>query len=332
MSRAVAEEERSSEGDQAWPPVENRPPAPRFPYAEEPAAGAAPIRVLLVEDNRFFARMLTEALEEPRGERFEVDHVETLQALSAALVRSPQVIVLDLTLPDGSGLETLERVRRKAGAVPVVVLTGLDDDQLAVRAVQAGAQDFLVKGKIDPELLRRSLRYAIERHRLLEEVRALSLIDELTGLGNRRGFNTLAAQQLKVSDRTGRPMDLIYADLDGLKAINDTLGHREGDRALVDAARSLRDVCRGSDIVARMGGDEFAALVLEAAPDHDVGAEVVARLEARIAELNAGQGRPYRLAMSIGVERYLPGSGVGLDELIRRADARMYAAKKTRKP
>ena len=291
-----------------------------------------PIRVLLVEDNRLYARMLAEALEESGSGRFRVDHVESLHELPAALVRDPEVIVLDLTLPDGSGLETLARCRVTAGNVPVVVLTGTDDDLLAVQAVQAGAQDFLVKGKADPELLSRSLRYAIERHRLLEEVRALSLIDELTGLGNRRGFYTLATQQLKVADRTQRPVDLIYADLDDLKWINDTLGHREGDRALVDAARALRDVCRGSDIVARLGGDEFAALVLEASSDHDAGGGVVLRLQDRVAELNSCPNRPFVLSMSVGVERYVPGSGVGIDELVRRADARMYETKRTRKP
>jgi hypothetical protein len=106
--------------------------------------------------------------------------------------------------------------------------------------------------------------------------------------------------------------------------------HREGDRALAEAARSLRDVCRGSDIVARLGGDEFAAMVLEA--PEGLGAGVVGRLQERIAEVNAAAGRPYVLSMSLGVERYLPGSGIGIDELIRRADARMYATKKTRKP
>lgn len=320
-----------SEGDEAWPPVERRPATPHLqPVDGGTAAGVAPIRVLLVEDNRLYARMLIEALEESGAGRFLVDHVDALRTLPPALARSPEVIVLDLTLPDGSGLETLAQVRVLAGNLPVVVLTGLDDELLAVRAVQAGAQDFLVKGKADPEVLSRSLRYAIERHRLLEEVRALSLIDELTGLGNRRGFYTLATQQLKVADRTARPVDLIYADLDGLKWINDTLGHREGDRALVEAARALRDVCRGSDIVARLGGDEFAAMVLEA--PEGLGAGVVGRLQERIADVNATPGRPYVLSMSLGVERYLPGSGIGIDELIRRADARMYATKKTRKP
>lgn len=297
-----------------------------------PSSDAVPIRVLLVEDNRLFARMLTEALEEWGGGGFRVDHVETLRDLPAALARNPAVIVLDLTLPDASGLETLSRCRLIAGNVPVVVLTGTDDDLLAVQAVQAGAQDYLVKGKVDPELLSRSLRYAIERHRLVEELRALSLIDELTGLGNRRGFLTLAIQQLKVADRTQRPVELIYADFDDFKRINDTLGHPAGDRALVDVASALRDACRSSDIVARMGGDEFAALVLEGTTDHDAGAGVIGRLQERFERLNARPDRTYILSMSFGVERYIPGSGIGIDELIARADARMYEAKRTRKP
>lgn len=318
---------KPSEGPAGPRPV----PAP-VPSLERPGTRAVPIRVLLVEDNRLYARMLADALAESDSWRFLTEHVDSLRAVPEALRREPDVIVLDLTLPDGSGLETLEQVRHLAGSVPVVVLTGLDDNRLALRAVQAGAQDFLVKGKADAELLSRSLRYAIERHRLLEEVRSLSLSDELTGLHNRRGFVTLATQQLKVADRTCRPVDLIYADLDDLKWINDTLGHREGDLALVLAARALRDVCRDSDIVARLGGDEFAALVLEASPDREAGAGVIERLENRIAELNACSSRAFRISMSLGVARYEPGGGLSLEELIRRADARMYESKKARKP
>jgi diguanylate cyclase (GGDEF)-like protein/PAS domain S-box-containing protein len=158
-----------------------------------------------------------------------------------------------------------------------------------------------------------------------EEIRTLSITDPLTALYNRRGFMALANQQIKAADRTKKKMSLLFVDLDGLKQINDTLGHEEGDRALMSAATILKTTFRESDILSRMGGDEFAALAVDAAENPQI---VVNRLVSQIALYNALPDRRYEISMSIGTAVYDPQAPYSLDGLISRADTLMYEQKK----
>ena len=157
----------------------------------------------------------------------------------------------------------------------------------------------------------------------------LALIDELTGLHNRRGFLTLAAHQLRTSDRLGQSVHLLFADLDGMKWINDNLGHGMGDQALQEAAELLRATFREADLLARLGGDEFAVLAMNG---NSGGGEVIARRFAeKIASFNRREGRSYRLSISIGVASYDPASPCSIEELLERGDALMYEQKQTMK-
>ncbi len=173
-----------------------------------------------------------------------------------------------------------------------------------------------------------SLRDITELARLREELRALSLVDELTGLYNRRGFLTLGRQQIKTAHRMGRRLHLFYIDLDDLKIINDQLGHLEGDRALVAASRVLRATFRESDIVARVGGDEFAALAMESLDG--VVEPVLARLIENQEAHNQRLGGSPRLSLSIGTAVYDPYAPRPLDALLSEADRRMYADKRAK--
>ena len=164
---------------------------------------------------------------------------------------------------------------------------------------------------------------------LNERLREQSFADELTGLYNRRGFVALAQQELKVALRARRKAIVFYADLDGMKEINDRLGHETGDAALLEAAAVLRSTFRDSDVPARMGGDEFAIFVNEA---NDANARlIVARLQENVAEANREHRRPFRLAMSCGWAVFDPAEPLPLDELIARADAAMYEDKRRRR-
>lgn len=165
-----------------------------------------------------------------------------------------------------------------------------------------------------------------ERRKAEEEVRQLSLTDDLTGLHNRRGFMLLAEQEWKVARRAGVSCALVYVDLDGLKDVNDTFGHEAGDALLRDAGRVLRTTFRDADVVSRLGGDEFAVFALACPPD---AAAVKARLSARCEEFNRQPGRGYRLSMSVGVVPCDPGAS--LAQLVSRGDAAMYNEKKARK-
>ncbi len=162
-----------------------------------------------------------------------------------------------------------------------------------------------------------------------EKLLSLSNTDELTGLFNRRGFFALAGQQLKMSQRMERGMSLLSADLDGLKKINDTFGHQEGDRALVETASILRECFRGVDIIARIGGDEFVVLLIE--PSHAKLDAYTARLQKKIELHNLRYERNYTLSISIGIAHLEPGSQCSIDDMIAKADGLMYEQKRNKK-
>lgn len=165
-----------------------------------------------------------------------------------------------------------------------------------------------------------------ERKRREEQIRQQSLVDDLTGLYNRRGFLTLADQHLKLAERTGRNVLLMFADLDDFKDINDRFGHHEGDRALGEAARVIRTVFRDSDIIARIGGDEFAIMALETT---DVSGDLLARrLRESLAERNERSQRGYEITLSLGIARYDSRSPATIADLLARADALMYEHKR----
>jgi diguanylate cyclase (GGDEF)-like protein len=165
--------------------------------------------------------------------------------------------------------------------------------------------------------------------RQADQLRALSLVDELTGLYNRRGFLTLATQQLKLCDRSLRSALIVFVDLDGMKRINDELGHEYGDQALVETASVLKQCFRYSDVVARLGGDEFVVLAVEADPP--VSEVVTERLYEKLAELNKKPERKFELRFSVGVAPYDPSKSEMVEEVLARADALMYEQKRLRK-
>jgi len=167
-----------------------------------------------------------------------------------------------------------------------------------------------------------------ELEHLLAEVQALALTDDLTTLYNRRGFFTLAAQQMKVATRTKHALSLIFIDLDGLKGINDRWGHQAGSQAIITAAHILTATFRDSDIIARFGGDEFVVLAMDSdVQDQDT---VLRRLEAQRARHSELTNAPYQLSMSIGVAHCTVEQPCSLDELLAQADAQMYAHKQTK--
>jgi diguanylate cyclase (GGDEF)-like protein/PAS domain S-box-containing protein len=169
-------------------------------------------------------------------------------------------------------------------------------------------------------------RNITERKQMEVELRSLSLLDELTGLYNRRGFMTLAEQELKVASRKKIGMLMIFADLDRMKWINDTFGHREGDRALIEAAEVLKETFRESDIIGRIGGDEFAMLAIDT-PELTI--EILTtRLQDNLEIHNKRGVRSYELSLSIGITHYNPDTPCSLEELTAQADTLMYEEKR----
>jgi two-component system, cell cycle response regulator len=289
-------------------------------------------KILLVEDNPGDVRLIKEALSEIAKLRFELAHSETLaQALEFCSENTPDGILLDLGLPDSQGLETVERMHGAAPQAPIVVLTIRDEEELAIQSLHDGAQDYLSKSQISGPLVWRALRYAMERQRVQLELLALSLIDELTGLNNRRGFMTLGEHYLKLANRSGMPFMVAFVDIDGLKKINDTFGHQEGNRAVVEAAHVLKDSCRRSDILARIGGDEFTILIADA--DTKCGDVFLRRIQQKLDSCNATTGRRYPLSLSVGIVATDADmtEHADLERLLHKADALMYTQKQKKK-
>lgn len=236
-----------------------------------------PIQVLLVEDNPDDALSISEMLTESGEGQFQLTHVLRLaDALEAIRETEFDVFLVDLVLPDSAGGQTLERIR--SVDLPIIVVTGHVRDELALDLYLSGAQDYLIKGKIDGRVLSLAIRYAVERFRFLtSEERQLHVIqrleqtnhhlkraaehDPLTGLLNRRGVENVLGVEASRSVRAGSELAAVVFDCDDFKSVNDSHGHATGDSLLRSLTKRMQKVCRPTDHLARIGGDEFLALL-----------------------------------------------------------------------
>ncbi len=169
-----------------------------------------------------------------------------------------------------------------------------------------------------------------EQKRMEEKLREMSITDDLTGLLNRRGFMLLADKQLKMAEREEGDLFLLFADMDNLKVINDKLGHKTGDRSLRETAELMKKTFRESDIIGRVGGDEYAVLLTGTAAMSDE-ISILRRLEEHLKSANMKKGREYNMSLSTGIVRYDPDKILSIDELMSKADTLMYANKKKKK-
>ncbi|SHK10744.1 GGDEF domain-containing response regulator [Paramaledivibacter caminithermalis] len=292
------------------------------------------IRVLLVEDSNFDVFIIKDMLGQDKNNfkrsSFEIVRAKTFQEAKHKLLKEYfDIILLDLTLPDSFGLDTLKKIYSEVPEIPIIILTSLNDQLVAIKAVKEGAQDYLVKGQFDANLLLRSIHYSIERHKMLVALRSMALIDQLTSLYNRRGFLNLANHHISLAKRKKRNLLFLFCDLDNFKFINDNYGHLVGDSVLKDISLILKDAFRESDIIARFGGDEFVVLALDVKEeDRKI---IIDRLESKIKDYNNTKQRPYTLSMSIGAVFYGPDDITKLEDILDKADKLMYEQKKKNK-
>jgi diguanylate cyclase (GGDEF)-like protein len=281
--------------------------------------------VLLIEDNPGDARLIQEMIGDEPEAPFVVHVVDRLaNGLERLATDEIALVILDLSLPDSFGLDTFTKVYTHSPAVPIIVLTGNDDDSLALSAVKQGAQDYLVKNRLDRELLVRSMRYSIERKRYQVELEHQANYDALTGLPNRNLLHDRLHQA--VHGQRGRTnIGVVFMDLDHFKLINDSLGHSMGDRLLKGMADRLRAVLRESDTIGRVGGDEFV-LILNEQANEEVVFRTMQRIAAKVAEPIVIDGKELYVTSSAGISLY-PQDGRDVDTLLRNADAAMYRAK-----
>ena len=284
------------------------------------------MKVLLIEDNPVDAQLTQDLLDQWPDNQFTIQPVSTLSDGLVYLSRERfDVVLLDLSLPDTHGLSTVTQVLTTGIGVPVVVLSGRDDHALALQAIQQGAQDYLVKGQGGTEFLARAILYAIERKRAQERLTYLAQYDQLTGLVNRTLFRDRLVHAMARSKRKDQPVGIMLLDLDRFKTVNDTFGHDIGDQLLKSVADRLKNCVREVDTIARMGGDEFTAILEGISGEQDVA--VVARriIESITEPFILGQGS-VSIGVSIGITLY-PLDDQNIDGLLKHADAAMYRAK-----
>ena len=323
------------------------------------------LNTLLVEDNPGDAFIIKQLLQYQSSLNFQVTHCSRFSlAIEQLNQEKIDVILLDLGLPDSQGFETISQMIEIAPNIPVIVLTGRDDDDFSVEVVQKGAQDYLVKSELSAEVLIRSIRYSLERIQLvqklhqreqelsnfnqnladevlartyelkqknekLEHLLTISNTDSLTGIPNRYCWEKVLERDWKKSIRESQPISLIMIDIDFFKLFNDTYGHPEGDICLKKVAQVIQKTLkRPTDLVARYGGEEFVVVL----PNTDKsGAMFVA--ESIRTEVNglkiiheASKVDKY-ITISLGLATTIPSINSHPDELITQADKALYLAK-----
>jgi diguanylate cyclase (GGDEF)-like protein len=308
------------------------------------------MKILIAEDDPVSSRVLTTTLKKWGHQVVATE--DGLQAWKALQEQdAPRLAILDWMMPGMEGPEVCRRVRANIATAPVymILLTAMGRKEDVVDGLEAGADDYLIK-PFDRHELRvrlqagirilelqsslsdriRELETAIvERNKAEEALRQITLTDDLTGLYNHRGFFTLAAHHAKSARRNNQNSLLIYADMDGLKEINDRFGHAEGSLAIAKTAEILRQTFRDSDIIGRLGGDEFAILA------ENVTGEELANIEARLQEnlrtCNEQSDRAYQLSLSVGGVCISHDSTLSIEQLLAKADEAMYRNKQNKR-
>lgn len=285
-----------------------------------------PIHILLVEDNPGDARLVSEMLADARAGTFVLVHIDSFtEALKRLTQQHFDIVLLDLILPDSRGLETLTRMQMAAPYIPIVVMSRMHDEALALQAVQHRAQDYLIKGQVDTQLLVRSLRYAIERKRAEERMQHMVTHDALTNLPNRMLFIDRLAQALIHAPRHDRMVAILLMNLDRFKRVNDTLGHPVGDLLLIAMADRLSEILRKGDTVSRLVGDEFA-LILDDIADADDVSGIAQKVSDSFAIPFEVVGHTLNVTASIGVSVF-PEDCDNPATLLKNADLAMCRAK-----
>ena len=304
--------------------------------------------ILVVDDTPDNLRLLAKILE-LQGYIIRKS-INGRMALQAAKRHPPDLILLDINMPEMNGYEVCQQLKasKKTDQIPIIFISALDQINDKVQAFELGGQDYITKPFQELEVLmrvRNQLLIKQQHQQLLEqnqrleheiqerlkaeaEVRQLSLTDELTGLYNRRGFFWLANQQFKIAQRTRMLCCLLFVDLDGLKQINDSLGHEIGDKMLVDTAQLLKQSFRDSDIIARLGGDEFVIFIPVCSQNTD---EFSPRLQVNIDRFNQEHNYSYQLSISIGATQCALNENVSLEQLLEEADKLMYEHKRAKR-
>jgi diguanylate cyclase (GGDEF)-like protein len=305
----------------------NHPPCPLSEISNSKKLGSLTLKsncykIVVVDDEEATRKLIVDLLSQKGHQCLTANN--GLEALDKIMGTKFDAVITDIVMPEMDGIALTKELSKHDQSLPVMVITGYTEEYSAEMAIASGAREFIKKPFSVSEFLIRFDKM-MRDHEGEEALLTLSLIDELTGLFNRRRFFILTDQYLKVAIRTKKRLSLLFIDMDNLKWINDHHGHNEGDQALIDLANILKKSFRESDIIARIGGDEF--VVLSEATDKN--SEIfTTRLYENIKDYNAKGSRRFTLSISVGATQFDPNHAISIDELLAEADASMYAQKR----
>jgi diguanylate cyclase (GGDEF)-like protein len=299
--------------------------------------------ILVVDDTLDNLRLLSKLL---MGHGYYVRPVpDGEKALSVIRDQPPDLILLDIMMPGLDGYEVCRRLQadEKTRNIPIIFISALNESFDKVKAFSMGGRDYITKPFHEEEVLARikthvalhftqkSLEAEIaERKRVEKELEYHARTDELTGIANRRAGMIFLTNQVHLSRRSKSHLCVCFADVNGLKGVNDTYGHEEGDKLIRTVCQAMKDTLRESDFIARLGGDEFLTVFPQCSIS--LAAEVWERVEKRLEALNKESGKPYRISVSRGFAECDPDNIKSPDELIQIADQEMYQDKQGKLP
>ena len=282
--------------------------------------------LLLIEDEPGDALLFEEMLYNDPNNNFKLTHlsrVEDIAKLDKLYVYD--AIILDMNLPGLSGIEAVEHVQKICPALPLIVLSGINDDKKALQTVSLGVQDYLVKGESSGEVVRRSIRYAVQRKRYEQKIAHLTQYDQLTGLYNTGSFNAALQKTVRECRKNDHVLALYMVDIDSFKEVNDLYGHDVGNSVLIEVASRLKSLCGDDHFAARLGNDEFVFAQI-ASNITQTGDEFAAQLDTLIAQPCYIGEYIIQVQASIGIATY-PESGKDARSLLHHAQIALYRAK-----
>jgi diguanylate cyclase (GGDEF)-like protein len=287
--------------------------------------------ILIVDDSRLNIKVLSDILKE-KSYRIALARSGKM-ALEFVEMKKPDLILLDIMMPEIDGFEVCRRLKSnpETKSIPIIFISGLDKSKHIVQGFKAGAVDYIVKpfqkevvlARVDTHLKLNETQKELKKtnnelKELLNEVEFLSFHDEMTGLYNRRYFEN---ELDRLSSSRRLPITLLVADMDNLKVVNDNYGHKMGDHYIKAAAEILKKSSREEDIVARIGGDEFAIILPETA--FEAADKIYQRIKSNIREYNQQQDLVVRLDISLGFAVRTKETQ-NLDRIFKKADKMMY--------
>lgn len=285
------------------------------------------LNILLIDDDDIDRQFIRRKL---ANQNIDIQCTEAASSEAGITLLKDQpfdVVLLDFRLANQTGLEVLQTMsQQNLLDVPVIILSGMEDDTLMLKCLEHGAQDYLVKDEVNSKILLRAIHYAKERKQLQTQLLTLAKQDPLTGLANRERFNETLIAAIGKAKRRNDLLAVLFIDLDHFKEVNDTLGHSVGDKLLISVSQRLKNALRQEDVVARLGGDEFAILT-ENIKDPDNAAKIAKKIIMDLQPPHACHQHEIRISPSIGIAHY-PHCGSNFESLLQAADTAMYEAKK----